>query len=88
MASKKKILKYTGVSLLVLLILLLILLPTLVKNYAIKNSKELLGRQIDMDKLRMNYFTGTVKVYNCSDGVRIISACRATLRRKSSRWAR
>ena len=64
MASKKKILKYTGVGLLVLLVLLLILLPTLVKNYAIKNSKELLGRQIDMDKLRMNYFTGTVKVYN------------------------
>jgi hypothetical protein len=64
MASKKKILKYTGIGLLILLVLLLILLPTLIKNYAIRNSKELVGRQIDMDKLRMNYFTGTIKIYN------------------------
>ncbi|UCE69802.1 MAG: DUF748 domain-containing protein, partial [Flavobacteriaceae bacterium] len=64
MASKKKLLKYSGIGLLVLLILLLILIPTLVKNYAIRNSKELLGRQIDIEKLRMNYLTGTVKVYD------------------------
>ena len=64
MASKRTILKRAGIGLGVLLILLLILLPTLVKNYAVKNSKELLGRQIDIDKLRMNYFTGTVKVYD------------------------
>ena len=64
MASRKQILKYTGIGLLSLLILLLILLPTLVKNYAINNSKELVGRLIDMDKLRINYFTGTIKVYD------------------------
>ena len=64
MASKKKILKYTGIGLLVLIVLLLILLPLLIKNYAINNSKELVGRQIDMDKLRLNYFTGTIKVYD------------------------
>jgi len=64
MASKRTILKRAGIGLGVLLILLLILLPTLVRNYAVKNSKELLGRQIDIDKLRMNYFTGTVKVYD------------------------
>jgi len=64
MASKRTILKRAGIGLGVLLILLLILLPPLVKNYAVKNSKELLGRQIDIDKLRMNYFTGTVKVYD------------------------
>lgn len=63
MASRKKILKYTGISLLVALILLLIFLPTLAKNYAIKNSKTLVGRQIDMERLRLNYFTGTVRVY-------------------------
>ncbi len=63
MASKRKILKYTGIGLLVLIILTLILLPTLVKNYAINNSKELIGRQIDIDKLRFNYFTSTAKVY-------------------------
>ena len=64
MASKRKILKYTGIALLVIIILLLILLPVFVKNYAINNSKELVGRQIDIDKLRFNYFTGTVKVYD------------------------
>ncbi len=64
MASRKQILKYTGIGLLSLLILLLILLPTLVKNYAINNSKELVGRLMDMDKLRINYFTGTIKVYD------------------------
>ena len=39
MASKRKILKYTGIGLLVLVVLILILLPTLIKNYAINNSK-------------------------------------------------
>ena len=64
MASRKKILKYTGLGLLALLILLLIILPALVKNYTVKNSKELIGRQISMDKLRFNYFTGTVKIFD------------------------
>jgi hypothetical protein len=64
MASRKQILKYTGIGLLSLLVLLLILLPTLIKNYVINNSKELVGRQMDMDKLRINYFTGTIKVYD------------------------
>ena len=64
MTSRKKILKYTGIGLAVLILLLLILLPTLIKNYAINNSKELVGRQMDIDKLRINYFTGTIKVYD------------------------
>jgi hypothetical protein len=64
MASKRKNLKRFGIGLGILLIMLLILLPMLVKNYAINNSKELLGRQIDMDRLKINYFTGTLKVYD------------------------
>ncbi|MGB5191242.1 DUF748 domain-containing protein, partial [Robiginitalea sp.] len=64
MASKRKILKYTGIGLLVLVVLILILLPTLIKNYAINNSKELLGRQIDIGKLKFNYFTSTATVYD------------------------
>ncbi len=36
------------------------LVPLLVKNYAINNSKELLGRQIDIERLRFNYFTGNM----------------------------
>lgn len=38
--------------------------PTLIKNHLINNSKELLGRQIDIGKLKYNYFTSTVKVYD------------------------
>ena len=63
MARKKSILKYTGIGLLAGLVLFLIVLPTLAKNYAIKNSKTLVGRQIGLDKLKLNYFTGTVKAY-------------------------
>lgn len=64
MASKRKILKYTGIGLSVLLVLTLVFLPVLVKNYAVKNSKELLGRQIDIGKLKFNYFTSTATVYD------------------------
>ena len=64
MAHKKKIAKYVGIGLLSLVLLLLILLPILVKNYAINNSKELVGRQIDMNKLLINYLTGTIKIFD------------------------
>jgi len=43
-----------------ILILGWILIPIIVKNYAINNSKELLGRQIAIDGLRMNFFTGNL----------------------------
>lgn len=62
--AAKKILRYTGLGFLGLLIVLLLLLPGLVKNYAVKNSRELLGRQISIDKLRINYFTGTMRIYD------------------------
>ncbi|MDM9632250.1 DUF748 domain-containing protein [Robiginitalea aurantiaca] len=64
MASKRKILKYTGIGLLALIVLTLIFLPVLIKNYTIRNSKELLGRQIDIGKLKFNYFTSTATVYD------------------------
>ena len=64
MASKRKILKYSGIGLFVVVVLTLIFLPTLIKNYAVKNSKELLGRQIAIGKLKFNYFTSTATVYD------------------------
>jgi hypothetical protein len=72
MASKRNILKYTGIGLLVVFVLILIFLPTLVKNYAVDNSKELLGRQIAIGKLRFNYLTSTAtlhdfKMYEAND---------------------
>ncbi len=45
-----------------LVILILILLPGISKRYTIKHSKELIGRQIEFDKLRLNYFTGMIRI--------------------------
>ncbi len=58
--KNKKALKWVLITVSVLLILGWFLVPVLVKNYAINNSKELLGRQIDIDRLRFNYFTGNM----------------------------
>ncbi len=44
--------------------LVLLLIPGFIKRYAINNSKELLGRQIQIEKLKYNYFTSTVKIYD------------------------
>ena len=60
MSKKIKILS----GILVLVIILLGFLPTFIKNYAINNSKELIGRQIDIGNLKYNYFTSTIKVFN------------------------
>ncbi|MGB5264171.1 MAG: DUF748 domain-containing protein, partial [Lutimonas sp.] len=58
--KRNNILKWVLVSVAVILLLGWFLVPLLVKNYAINNSKELLGRQIDMERLRFNYFTGNM----------------------------
>jgi len=58
----KKIIIRTIIIFVALVVLLLILLPVIAKKYAVNNSKELVGRQIEMDKLKLNYFTGTVKI--------------------------
>lgn len=58
--KRNNILKWVLVSVAVVLLLGWFLVPLLVKNYAINNSKELLGRQIDMERLRFNYFTGNM----------------------------
>ncbi|TFG76883.1 MAG: DUF748 domain-containing protein [Flavobacteriales bacterium] len=59
MSRKIKIL--TGIT--ITLISILFFLPTVLKNYVVKNSKELIGRQIEIGKLKYNYFTSTTKVY-------------------------
>jgi hypothetical protein len=58
---KKKLL-ISSVVLLAVVILFLIFSPIIIKNYAVNHSKELLGRQIHIDKLRLNYFTGTLRI--------------------------
>lgn len=58
----KKILFRSLLILIGILILLLILAPGIAKRYTISHSKELIGRQIEMDKLKVNYFTGMIRV--------------------------
>ena len=63
MASRKRIVRISLLTLLGIILITLVFLPLAVKNYAIKHSKELLGRQIDIEKLKFNYFTGTLRIY-------------------------
>jgi hypothetical protein len=58
----RKIIFWTLIVLTVFIVLLLILLPGIAKKYAVNHSKELVGRQIALDKLKINYFTGKVTV--------------------------
>ncbi len=58
----KKIILRTLLVLAIVIILILILLPGVAKRYAINHSKELIGRQIEMDKLKLNYFTGIIRI--------------------------
>lgn len=48
----------------VMIIAAMLALPTLAKNYIIKHSKSLVGRQIELGQLKYNYFTSTVKAYD------------------------
>jgi hypothetical protein len=45
-----------------IIILIMILLPGFARKYAVSHSKELLGRQIALEKLSINYFTTTVRL--------------------------
>ncbi len=58
--------KATKVILIVLAIVLVVLFfaPTIAKNYIVNNSKELIGAKVTIDKLKYNYFTSTIKLYD------------------------
>ncbi len=73
-----KILLISLASLLLLLILVLSFGPALGKNYVVKNSKELLGRKIELSELSINYFTTTISLvqftmYESDDSLNFIS---------------
>ncbi|MCF6307933.1 MAG: DUF748 domain-containing protein [Flavobacteriaceae bacterium] len=57
--SIKILLLITGI-----IVIFLLFLPGILKRYAINNSKELLGRQIQIEKLKYNYFTSTIKIFD------------------------
>ena len=58
----KKTWKRIFIALAVIIVIALFMLPIVAKNIVVKNSKELTGRQIAIDKISINYFTGTVRI--------------------------
>ena len=38
--------------------------PRIGKWYVVKHSKQLIGRSLLIDKIRLNYFTGTLRINN------------------------
>ena len=51
-------------SIVILILIAMFSAPPFLKNYLIKNSKELIGRQVDVKSLKYNYFNSTAKVYD------------------------
>jgi len=44
------------------IVLVLFLAPRIAKRYVINNSDKLIGRMLDIDKIRLNYFSGALKI--------------------------
>lgn len=49
-------------SLIILLVIIALITPPIAKNYIVKHSKELIGRQINMQGLYLNLFTGYARI--------------------------
>jgi hypothetical protein len=62
--NKKKILTRLLIMLGGLIFIMLIILPVIIRRTVTKNSKEWIGRQISLDKLKFNYFTTTARLIN------------------------
>ena len=60
----KKIILITSISFITIVIIGLLFLPIIGKNYLVNNSKELVGRKIELNKLKVNYFTGTIQLFD------------------------
>ncbi|MCY1723511.1 DUF748 domain-containing protein [Prolixibacteraceae bacterium Z1-6] len=62
--KRKQIVKIIVLSLLLIVVLALAVTPTFVKNYINNNGIELSGRTINIQKIKYNYFTSTLRVYD------------------------
>lgn len=60
----KKILLIVTVLLIAIIAGLLLYAPEMARKYAIEHSKEYIGRQIDLEKVEISYFSGSVKLVN------------------------
>lgn len=64
--KRKKVLFISAAVLALLLIIALALAPTFVRNYLNKNGAEISGRTLSIEKIRYNYFTSSLRVYNAN----------------------
>ena len=62
MASAKKILKVSGLFLLGIIFLVLFSASSFVKRYLLENDLELLGRELAIENISINYFSMTVEI--------------------------
>lgn len=62
--NKKKFVIRILIILCGLILLLLIVAPVIIRKTVVKNSREWIGRQINLDKLKVNYLTSTIRVMN------------------------
>jgi len=58
----KKFWKIGMLTVTIIVFLILFLAPGIAKCFAVKKSKELIGRQISLEKLKINYFTSTIRL--------------------------
>jgi hypothetical protein len=59
---KKKVFIVVVTIILVLIISAMIFAPPVARNYINKNGNELIGRNISIEKIRLNYFTSTLRI--------------------------
>jgi len=52
------------IGILLFIALILFAVPRVARWYIVKHSHELIGRKLEIDKIRINYFTGTLRVYD------------------------
>ncbi|MEG1405640.1 MAG: AsmA family protein, partial [Alistipes sp.] len=64
MKKSIKILLITLATLAVLVLAAALLISPIAKQYIVEHSKELTGRQINIDELRFNIFTGRLHIEN------------------------
>lgn len=57
---KKRHLIISGI--LLLIVLILFAAPRIARHYIVKNSRELTGRRLSIDRIRINYLTGTLRI--------------------------
>ncbi len=59
---RRRTIKTILITFISVIVLIMVLIPVITKKTIINNSKKWFGRQISLESLKVNYFTGTVKI--------------------------